>query len=285
MPPPKGVRLAVMEKAHVVFVRLFRDLVEESGPRLDREKCHSVAYIGLVQALPQCRQPDDDMIENTFQTLMQYEGRTLSERWIDTLSRQIAARLDELRTNRLLIYERPVRDEWVPVEILEVTPTKVGDKRGMAVRMYCLAGHPAGYQLTKTFPENWLAYLAYQIGFSTRIQYNYDCNELVGLRMWASLKIPPRLEDEIIFDEWGITSRLMNHNKSILKLRNRFDILPNQIPDGKELEYSCPLDKDSYCSDCTVGVNTCIASPNREQIDAREPRVQLDEAAASDSEP
>ncbi len=263
--------LAEYDALHADFVRMFRKHHDSS---LTRELCHVLAH-NLHFAFD-----TDVLVDDIFQTLLQYVGHPLDDRWSDILARQLVARQKELRLGVLQLYERPSRDEWVPIEVRRLTPCVWReDRNGQFMELYCLGGHPAGHTLKKKVPEAWLSYLAYKVGFSRNMPYDQDPYMFVGLRFWAYLQAARRGANDLDFEEYQLGSQLRSHNRLIIARRSRFDFRPGSEP----RDCSCPFDLDCYCSDCTHSVDECVASYLRERTYVRQPR--LDGETASVGEP
>ncbi len=210
----------------------------------------------------------DDVSEtNVFQTLLQYVGHELDAYWSSLLARQLVARKEELEYGVLQLFTKPLRNEWVALEVYKATACVWRENaKGVYLHLYCLTGSPAGHVLRKKFPETWLAYLAYQIGYTRRMQYDYEPTSLTGLRLWGYLLAAPGQQGELGFEDWKVDAGMKAYNQSILKLRARFDIDLDRIPESKLEEYSCPIDADHYCVQCHCSVQQCIAAYNRERV-------------------
>lgn len=256
---PKLPRLrADLEQHHVELLELF---LRHVGTALDSTAANRIAQES------QYILGGDVTAEPIFQTLMLYAGRKVESRWCDLIARQLTARIAELKGGPLQIFERPLQDEWVPLEIYSMKGCLWRESsNGQSITFYCLAGHPAGHRLTKKIPERWLAWLAYQIGYSRRIPYDYDPTELIGMQLWGYLKAAAEEDNDLDFQHWQVSNGQKKHNRAILRLRRRFDIEPHKVPDDKVGEYSCPFELDTYCSQCRYPVAMCIASPNRDRI-------------------
>jgi hypothetical protein len=201
---------------------------------------------------------------NFEQTLAQYSGKVLNASWRKLLARQIAARRDELMVRPLLPFDRPTRPEWVPIEILSLEETVWNEtKSGHQLTFFCLAGTPAGYTLKRKFPTRWLAWLAYQIGFSRRVMYQDDPQVFIGMRVWAH--IAPSTDPSQTMDivDWDVSSAMKKHNRIIAYRRMRFDLRPSLTRDGDPGSGACPYDLDCYCRECTHTSASCEASYNR----------------------
>jgi hypothetical protein len=220
-----------------------------------------------------------------FQTLVQYCGRPVDLRWAAVLAWQLVARSFELKLGALQPYENPIRDEWVPMEIYGATPAPWReDKRGQLLTLHCLAGSPAGHRLRKKFPEDWLAFLAYRIGYNRRIQYDHEPKDLLGFRFWGYLKVPKTgATDELDFEDWQVDKQTKTHNVAILRLRKRFELDLEKVSEDNIEQYSCPFGYDHYCSSCHRTAASCIAAPNRERVDVGRPLV--DGTPTGDPEP
>lgn len=257
-PPP--IKLQALDALHSDFVRMFAKF---EGQVLDGPLCRRIAT-NVHLALDDTRIDGDHL----FQTLVQYEGRQLDPRWCDLLARQIVARRAELRAGVLHLFERPIREEWVPLEIYTVSECEWRDRpEGYALTMYCLAGHPAGHRLTKKLPEAFFGYLAYQIGFNSRMRYDHRPERLVGFRLWGLLKAGRG--DELDFEEWAVNASMKKWNQTIHKRRIRLDVDTWQMSERRAAEYSCAFNESHYCSECGRRVGECIAVLNRERTHER----------------
>ena len=203
--------------------------------------------------------------DNIFQTVLQLEGRTVDAELARRLSRQLAARADELAGGPIQLFDKVTQAEWVPLEIMELRPAvwKAG-RAAQQPRLHCLAGRPAGAMLTRKVPESWLPAMAYQIGFSRRFQYRDEPRDLLGLRLWADLRPDERNPGEYTFEAWDTDAHLLKANKRIIKLRLRFELDLSRLREDRLVAYDCPFGLDSECYDCTLSVSDCPAAPNRD---------------------
>ena len=201
---------------------------------------------------------DDDIpAQHIYDTIAQYQGRVVDPGLIHILSWQIAGRYDELRESPLALYTHPERAEWVPVEIIGVAKTTwKSSGRGVALHMRTLAGHPSGHTLVKKVPETWLAYLAYQVGFSKRMRYPDEPWVFVGLYFCGYL-VPDEDTDQLSFEAWGMTDGMKKTNTAIIKPRIRFEF-DKGIPKG----FECPEDYDYFCNECPVRRTVCPSAIN-----------------------
>jgi hypothetical protein len=209
-------------------------------------------YVGTMLTVPTCKwlassinsHFTDVEWEHVFQTLLQYAGQLLSPELSLMLSRQFAARVDELREGVLLKTEVPSHPAWILLEIINVDEALwKKDKKGVLLSLYCLTGQTAGVIIKKTVPEKWLAWLAYQIGFTRRITYDYDPRYLLFLRFWGHV-IPLEGGKDLDFDEWNMDSNCLQSNKIKIKLRARLDF------DIRSQDTTCKNGMDCYCWEC-----------------------------------
>lgn len=208
------------------------------------------------------------------QTLRQYEGRKVDYAWAEVISRQFVARRKELVERPLPMFVSVVTTEWVAVEIVDMDPCEWRDSNGQVLHLRCLTGRPAGQVLKKRVPEGWLAWLAYQIGYTRRLRYSREPTDLVGFRLWGLTAPSETASKELDFEEVKITPALKKWNQSIIYRRGRFDIPLDKIPASKISECECPKSFDHLCQECPVHVSECRASYNYgEPSDGRGHRV------------
>lgn len=207
----------------------------------------ALRWATLLMGLLQC--PDVDVLT---QTLFQYVGRTVDRRFARLLSLQLVGRERELALGPLVAYDRPVRAEWIALEIRKVTPCIWQDKRGARdgadLSMLVLSGHPAGHILLRKFPESWLNGFAYEVAFNRRLNYDGDIRHFIGMRFLGYLQ--PQEGQELVFVEWWVPEKLRKYNREIAKLRSRFDT------DDVE----CPREFEHPCFDCPVKRADCQGS-------------------------
>jgi len=242
------LRLGTIDKTHD---RAVESMGRFSGRYLTREICKPLA-MSFSLLLNSEETPD------IYGTLVQYEGMMLTPEWIDLVSRQLVARKEELGGGPLRLFERPIRDEWVPLEVYSIKPCVWRDNDpGQMLQFYCLAGHPAGHHLQKKLPERFLSYMAYKIGFSRRIQFDHDPLQMIGLRFWGYLLADTEESSDLSFENWDVSNDVLKHNRTIIKLRNRFELDTE--------DDTCPFALDHYCSECPRSVNECPAAIHRER--------------------
>lgn len=253
------IKLDEIDNVYIYLHRLFDDY---HGQPLSRDSCHRLADLICSSVRPFVA-----LDSEVAQTILQYEGRVLSARASQVIVRQLAARIDDLRKGPLQPFERPIRDEWVPMEVERMEPCLWKEEdEGYILHLFCLAGHPSGHLLQKKVPETWLAWLAYQIGFSRRLPYTYEPEMFIGLRFWGYLLAEESEGHGILnFEKWDISPALRKYNRVIILRRSRLDLgLDDYDEEGRKLIHSCPFDFEHYCSDCSVDVNDCVASYNRD---------------------
>lgn len=265
-------QLQAVDSLHLELLDLFQKFV---GQELTAELCKRLAYNLQFLLGPSSER---DLI---FQTLMQYERRMLTARQADILARQLAARKRELEDGVLQLFEELVREEWVAMEVYRVEKCAWRETQaGVLLSLYCLNGHPAGHILQKKFPEPWMAWLAYQVGYSRRLPYDYEVKCFTGLRFWGYLVASKWNPRELDFRDWSVDTKTKKYNQQILRRRLRLDLDLESVREDTLGQYSCPFDKYIYCSDCRCTVHECSASYIRERIDVRRPPV--DGASADD---
>lgn len=250
--PPQlpKVSLPKVERAHLFFID---QLNGWHGEILDDDKCASICRL---ISLP------DPQSGNLFETLLQYAGRRVDDRLKDMISRQLAARMKELEHGPIQMFSDPVISEWVPMEVFRVVECPWRDNAlGCRLKLYCLSGRPAGSFLYKKFPESWMAYFAYRLGFSRRVQYDYNLSHFIGLRFWGYVVSVELSDGKLDFEDWKLDSGMSKHNKTIIAKRTRFDIDPDKLG----VNSSCAFDFDHYCHECPKSIHSCIAVPNRER--------------------
>lgn len=206
-------------------------------------------------------------VEPIRDTLQQYLGKTIDKRVARVLSFTFAAREHELHRGPIPALGNPMVPEWVAVEILDVQETtwasKAGIVAGAEFTMLAMTGRCAGQILQRKFPVAWLGYLAYQVAFSRRIQYDYNPKHFLGLWFWGYVQ--PR-DDDWQFIDIAVGPRtnrkgedakpggpILKRNRTIVALRTRFE-------HGK---VDCPEGFDHDCFDCTVDKMHCPATPKR----------------------
>lgn len=189
---------------------------------------------------------------NIFETLLQYRGQIIDSRFCSIMGMQFAARQDELHKGFLLKFDRPLKKEWVAIEIVDIVETpwisRRGTEGGAELFMVALTGHPAGHPMRRKFPLRWLNGFAYKVGFSRRTPYEQDIRHFVRMQFWGYLT--PQEGSEIVFEEVAIPAKELKRNKQIIKLRTRFDYEKAE----------CHLDHQHMCWDCQESRRTCSAS-------------------------
>ncbi len=189
-------------------------------------------------------------VNNLVETFRQYVDTKVDRPFVSLLADQLAARERELTTGPLIGFVQPTKREWVPVEVLNVTSDVWrDDKPASLFVMRALGGHPAGHILTRKFPNTWLNFLAYRVGFSRRIQYDFESRHFIGLRFWGFV-VPQEGSTEIVFEDLNISPSFKKANQRIIKLRTRFDYEAAE----------CPNDFQHTCFECTIEKSQCPAA-------------------------
>ncbi len=196
--------------------------------------------------------------DRVFQSLVQHTGTIITPKFAATLAMQLAARHTEMNNNILVLFDKPVRNEWVAFEVDKAVETVWQESQaGVDMTLMCLTGHPAGYRLNKKFPAKWLNYLAYQVGFNRRIQYDFDHRHFIGLRFWGYLF--PKDED-FDFSNWSVDNAMKKDNAIIIGRRNRYNIDFEYKEDSPK---NCPYDLNTDCFSCRKLRTECSASLHR----------------------
>jgi len=212
-----------------------------------------------------------EIYENVYPMILQYESQVLTIKTADLLSRQIAARVQELEARVVPVFRNIVTPEWVPMEIVAIQDAIWKDsEKGQQFSFLCLSGTAAGHVITRKFPMGWLSFLAYQIGFNKRMNYPYEPKIFLGLRISGLLVPSQRDEGQTDISEWQISKHMKKRNVGILKLRTRYDKLHREGPE-------CPQGLDNDCSECMKTSTQCDASYIRIQHGRRS---QVDGGAA-----
>ena len=201
----------------------------------------------------------DDEVSYPFlvETLIQYKGGLMDEAFLQTLALQLVSRREELDRAPLTLYHKPIRSEWVALELIGTQETTWRDnERGIALELFALNGHPAGHTLTKKVPENWLNFLAYQVGFSRTRRYGFEPWTLIGVKFWGYL-VPDAKADTLNFAAWFVTPAFVKMNREIIRLRTRFN--PNTGVEKPE----CPQGHAETCDQCNEKEQVCLASIHR----------------------
>lgn len=242
LPAVPKVKLAdVLIDGSTVISLLRRKLQQELT-----EDLASYLANGIAEALEHGATP------NIFETLLQYRGQIIDSRFCSTIGMQFAARQEELYKGFLLKFDRPLKKEWVAIEIVDIVETpwisRRGTEGGAELFMVALTGHPAGHPLRRKFPLRWLNGFAYKLGFSRRTPYDQEIRHFVRMHFWGYLA--PQEGNEIVFEDVAIPSRELKHNKHIIKLRTRFDYEKAE----------CHLNHQHLCWECPESRKTCSAS-------------------------
>ncbi len=219
-----------------------------------------------------------EIFENAYPMILQYESQILTVKTADLLSRQIAARVLELEARVLPVFRNIVSPEWTPMEIVAIKEAIWKDtEKGHQFSFLCLSGTAAGHTIVRKFPEKWLSFLAYQIGFNKRMNYPYEPKIFLGLRISGLLVPSQRDEGQTDISEWQISKPMKKRNVGILKLRTRYDKLHREGPE-------CPKGLDNDCSECMKTSTQCDASYIRIQ-NGRRSNVDREAASAASERP
>lgn len=242
------IKLAEVDKLASIFTGLL--------PREAREL--TVADVqGVVRSLSSHpKQALANLPERTVTaTLLQYAGKAMTPRLVNTIARQMAGRFDALFVMPLQAFQVIVTG-WTAFEIVAAAPTPWRETDdGHRYTLYALTGGMAGTTFDKKFPDSWIRGLAYRLGYSRRSVYSDNGSDLTGFRFWANVVVSdrdPRVPDlvDIVPD-----AQTLKHNKAIVKRRTRLD---------KDLDDDlCPFAYDHPCNECSASATECPAAYNR----------------------
>ncbi len=240
LPPLPYFRLTDVQFTTATLTRAFREYRDQ----------RVTPALALRMAIDAGKALDGVPEVNLHQTFIQYTGQVVDERLEGILAAQMAAREGELSRAPIVAYDRPTKPEWVAMEVVSVTPAVWRENEaGTIMGFKAMSGHPAGHLLKRKFPNPWLNFFAYQVGFSRRIEFDLDPRHFLGLMLWGYL-VPVVDSPEIKFDDWDLSSAFKKHNLRVIRLRTRLDY---ELAD-------CPNGFDHHCFECPVGRDECPAS-------------------------
>lgn len=192
-----------------------------------------------------------------FETLHQYRGRTLDDEFIRLLALQLVSRRDELRGGALTLFSKPIKEEWVALELTDVQEAAWREQeRGALLKLFAFSGHPAGHCLQKKVPERWLNFLAYQVGFTRRRRYEDLPWTLIGTRFWGFL-VPDEKADTLNFTAWFVTPAFLKMNREVIAFRTRHNQNTGVDKPG------CPYEHNWDCDQCQHKESECPGSIHR----------------------
>lgn len=203
--------------------RTARDMYESVFVRWLGEKLHEQVLSFLV----------DDCAESLGLTSQrQYSALidTFCQDIDKTLDKPLLLRMSlQLTVNRgVLLDGQPLHrfdgvsePEWVPFIVCAMTPCSFGAKPGLRLLLRVIAGQYAGYSTERSVPVGFLTKLAYDVGFSRRLQYEQPA-DLIGL-MFAGLAVPTT-ESELQFEDYKVSAAMKKANRDLIKQRQEEEL-------------------------------------------------------------
>lgn len=231
--PPQN-RLSSIDTLHR---EVFGVLIHGAYTRVSHVCCRRWAL--TLQTAFRCFEGVD--IDYLNSTLRQYEGKKCTNRWVDIISRQLAARKNELQQGPLSMYVEPCAKEWLAVELYAARRTDL--------HFYCLTGTPAGHMLTRRVDSAWVTSLSTVAGCGRRIPYHQP-SDLVGCRFWSYCTPAGTTFD---MSDWYVDSRMRQSNKQLLQRRRHLSDTPSHE------ESACPMGHKHYCHECQEKISDCYA--------------------------
>jgi hypothetical protein len=153
---------------------------------------------------------------------------------------------------------------WHLLEIRALTPSVKSGKSGHTCEMYVLSGQLAGQTLRPWLGSRFFGFLAYEaLGYSRRRTYEYEEQQLIGLQCWGFLR---ESADQTELAGWAKDAGTTKHNRTIAKLRMRFDVDTASMTEQRAAQYACPNEHEHYCHECPVTVSQCPASFHRNHL-------------------
>lgn len=149
-------------------------------------------------------------------------------------------------------WTRQAEAETVPVQIIEVRRQRNRwNKQGYELRKRIMAGTPAGELVMRWVSHDYACYLAFQIGFSRKINKGVvrlytDAHELTSMRLFVRLDPVFSKDGQLTWRQWGISTPLKRWNQEVMLARQK--VTP-----------PCPIAARHPCKVCYLGTDACIA--------------------------
>jgi len=219
-----------------VFYPRFGQTVE--GPVIDE----------LVNALL-AELPDGINVDSLYETVRQLVPLQLTDKNTRPWAWRIAGNIPTLKAGHSVHpWARQTADEWVPLQILHVVPTRTArGKMGYNVTFRILAGTPAPLAIEKFWSTRAMHALSRRVGFSWsdgNRPYRHP-TEFSQLRLLGLIEAARSVERPF-FHKVDCSGTMLDYNKDILDHRHK-------------VKYPCPRGWRHPCHLCAIGYDQCVA--------------------------
>lgn len=183
-------------------------------------------------------------------SLLPLAGRSLTRADMFKLAWRFAGNVERLRAGEAVCgWSRRPDDEWVPLQVLNVTPAKDKHNRpGNMLKMRVLAGSPCPDLLLDFWTVPRAAAVSRRAGF-TRAAGRYPwhhTSEFVGLRLLGKISAARSIEKPVLSMTVATSSMVAANRRDFLALRSRH---PKAA--------GCPFKFQHQCYHCSYGYDTC----------------------------
>lgn len=219
-----------------VFYPRFGQTVE--GPVVDE----------LVNALL-AELPDGIVVDPLYETVRQLVPVVLTDKVTRPWAWRIAGNIPLLKSRHpVMPWTRQLTDEWVPLQILHVLPTRArSGKVGYHVTFRVLAGTSCPLAIEKFWSRGVMQALTKRVGFT----WNDGPRPFLDPTEFSQLRIVGRIEaarstEKPFFHQVCCPDSFQEYNKRILDHRHK-------------VKYPCPKGWRHPCHQCAIGYDQCVA--------------------------
>ena len=193
--------------------------------------------------------PDGIVVDTLYETVRQLVPLVLTDKLCKPWSWRIAGNVTLLKSRQVVSpWVRQPVDEWVPMQILHVTPTRArSGKVGYNVIFRVLAGRPCSLAIEKFWSRGVMQALTKRVGFTWNDGPRpfLDPTEFSQLRIIGLIEAA-RSTEKPFFHRVDCPSNFLEYNKKILDHRHK-------------VKYPCPRGFRHACHQCAVGYDQCVA--------------------------
>lgn len=137
-----------------------------------------------------------------------------------------------------------VRDEWLPIQIIRVSPAHRNYRPGYTFQCRAMAGSSCPMIFDQFLSRASCAGIAHTVGFNRSMPYTNGLH-FTNLRMWVWVEAA-RSTDMPQFQQVDCSSAMLAHNRKLIAIRTRAQL--------------CPRNFSHLCEHCEIGYDECSAA-------------------------
>lgn len=180
-----------------------------------------------------------------FESCRAFAGTTLTRKLAAEFAWRISGNIDLLISGTpVLPWAQQIKDEWVPLQVIQVDQTTRRNKSGFLFLCRALAGSFCPGTFEQFLSRASCSAIAHVVGFSRAMPHTNSLY-FTNLRFWALVEVSKSF-DQPQFQQVDCAPAMREHNRKIIAVRTR------HMP--------CPKQYEHLCEQCPIGYDVCRAS-------------------------